>query len=247
MKTCNWCKAEKGEGAFSEGRKVCTDCRNERRRDNRRAREACNPEARAARLQKLKQYASENKDRVRRIKEKWAEENKEKLIALRAAHYRANSEEMRLKAAQWKKDNPERRLENNRRWAALNPEKARDSSRRNKARRLQDPSLLFSERVRNLIGNSLRKQGYTKRSRTHEILGCDFATLAAHLESQFQPGMSWENRGEWHIDHRVPLATAKTEEDVIRLNHYTNLQPLWAADNLAKGARLDWAPPTTGE
>jgi hypothetical protein len=48
--------------------------------------------------------------------------------------------------------------------------------------------------------------------------------------------MSWENRAEWHIDHIVPLATAKCEEDVIKLNHFTNLRPLWAADNLKKNS-----------
>lgn len=107
--------------------------------------------------------------------------------------------------------------------------------------------MALSSRVRCLIYTKLRRGGYTKRSRTYEILGCDFETLAAHLAAKFQPGMSWENRGEWHIDHIVPLATAQTEEDVIRLNHYTNLQPLWAADNLAKGARLDWVPKPTGD
>ena len=49
--------------------------------------------------------------------------------------------------------------------------------------------------------------------------------------------MNWENRGLWHIDHIIPLATAKTEDEIIRLNHYTNLQPLWAIDNLKKGTR----------
>jgi hypothetical protein len=49
--------------------------------------------------------------------------------------------------------------------------------------------------------------------------------------------MTWSNMGEWHIDHIKPLATAKTEKDVYELNHYTNLQPLWAKDNLSKGAK----------
>ena len=53
--------------------------------------------------------------------------------------------------------------------------------------------------------------------------------------------MSWENMGKWHIDHIIPLSTAITEEDVIRLCHYTNLQPLWAEDNLKKSNKLDWS------
>lgn len=50
--------------------------------------------------------------------------------------------------------------------------------------------------------------------------------------------MTWENRGEWHIDHIIPLASASTEEELLALCHYTNLQPLWAFDNLSKGAKI---------
>lgn len=51
--------------------------------------------------------------------------------------------------------------------------------------------------------------------------------------------MSFDNQGEWHLDHIIPLATAETEEEIIRLNHYTNFQPLWAFDNLSKGSKID--------
>jgi hypothetical protein len=50
--------------------------------------------------------------------------------------------------------------------------------------------------------------------------------------------MSWANRGKWHVDHIVPLASAKTIDGIIRLNHYTNLRPLWASDNLKKGTQM---------
>jgi len=63
-----------------------------------------------------------------------------------------------------------------------------------------------------------------------------------HFESLFTNGMCWNNMGQWHIDHIIPLSTAITEEDVIRLCHYTNLQPLWAEDNLKKSNKLDWSP-----
>ncbi len=57
-----------------------------------------------------------------------------------------------------------------------------------------------------------------------------------HIERQFKDGMSWERFDEVHIDHIIPMKTAKTEADVLRLNHYTNLQPLWAHDNMKKHA-----------
>ena len=59
-----------------------------------------------------------------------------------------------------------------------------------------------------------------------------------HLESKFTEEMSFDNYGKWHIDHIIPISSAKTEEDIIRLNHYTNFQPLWAVDNLRKSNKV---------
>jgi hypothetical protein len=55
-----------------------------------------------------------------------------------------------------------------------------------------------------------------------------------HIESKLKNGMSLDNHGKWHLDHIIPLATAKTVEEIIKLNHYTNFQPLWAEENLSK-------------
>jgi len=92
----------------------------------------------------------------------------------------------------------------------------------------------FKNRLRTLIRISITKQGYTKKSKTFKILGCDYNTIIKHLESKFKNGMNLENYGLWHIDHIIPISSAKTEDEVIKLNHYTNLQPLWAIDNLKK-------------
>jgi hypothetical protein len=70
------------------------------------------------------------------------------------------------------------------------------------------------------------------------MLGCDYQTAFKHIESRFKKGMSWDNFGDWHIDHIIPLASAKTEEELIELCHYTNLQPLWAEENLIKGDKI---------
>jgi hypothetical protein len=91
--------------------------------------------------------------------------------------------------------------------------------------------------IRSLIGNSIKKQGYSKTTKTAAILGCDYEFFHLYMEMQFKPGMSWDNHGEWHIDHKTPISWAKTEEEVIKLNHFTNLQPLWASENLSKGNR----------
>jgi hypothetical protein len=89
----------------------------------------------------------------------------------------------------------------------------------------------ISKRIHTILGAG-------KSKRTLEILGADKTTIKLHFESKFVDGMTWENQGKWHIDHIIPISTAITEEDVYRLNHYTNLQPLWAKDNLRKSNKI---------
>jgi hypothetical protein len=101
------------------------------------------------------------------------------------------------------------------------------------------PWLRIRKTLRKRISDMLN--GHQGGSKT---IGCSAENLKAHLEQQFKAGMSWENYGtEWHVDHIIPLAAAEHIEQLERLNHFSNLQPLWAAENLAKGAKLDWTPP----
>lgn len=92
--------------------------------------------------------------------------------------------------------------------------------------------------IRNLIRMSFKNLGHNKKSKTFKILGCTSQEFYCHIESQFLDGMSWDNRRLWHIDHIIPISSAKTEEDIIKLNHYTNLRPLWAIDNIRKSNKL---------
>jgi hypothetical protein len=107
-------------------------------------------------------------------------------------------------------------------------------------RRSNDNLFYASSRIRNLVLKSIQRMGYTKRSKTKEILGIDFNGFKNHIESKFSDGMNWDNRHLWHIDHIIPISSAKSEEEVIKLNHYTNLQPLWAEDNYRKGNKLNY-------
>ena len=77
----------------------------------------------------------------------------------------------------------------------------------------------------------------TKRNKTFEIVGCTPDELKNYLEGLFVDVMSWDNYGlyGWHIDHKIPLSSANTEEELLSLCHFTNLQPMWAQDNLKKG------------
>jgi hypothetical protein len=95
-------------------------------------------------------------------------------------------------------------------------------------------------RLKSILRCGTRRYIQGKKShKTEQILGCTFEELKQHIESQWVDGMSWGNwtQDGWHIDHIIPLASAKTETEIYKLNHYTNLQPLWALDNQSKGAK----------
>ena len=88
--------------------------------------------------------------------------------------------------------------------------------------------------------NKMLRGIYTSQSLI-EYLGCSLNELKQHLEAQFESGMSWENHGEWHINHIIPLASADltNPEELAQVCHYSNLQPLWADENIRKGAQIN--------
>lgn len=101
-----------------------------------------------------------------------------------------------------------------------------------------DNDCLF--KLKELTRSRLRQFINQKSQKTNDLIGCDNITLKKHIESQFREGMSWSNwkLDGWHLDHKIPLASAKTETELYKLCHYTNLQPLWCTDNLSKGAKV---------
>ena len=105
----------------------------------------------------------------------------------------------------------------------------------------KDPKTNISKRVRGNMLQCLKKRGITKGGKTFEILGYTPTDLMNHLESQFVEGMSWDNRGEWHIDHIRPISSfdfdSTDHPDFKECWALSNLQPLWASDNIKKGAK----------
>jgi hypothetical protein len=164
-----------------------------------------------AEKQRLIDIEIENK-RIEKEQQDLIREEKKKMIAYR------KTDEYRIE--QKKKDN-ERRYE---RW---------------KFKFNNDELFALKKRLRTLIRGSFRKSGYTNfKTRTEEIVGISFNEFKVYMESKFVDGMNWGNRDLWHIDHIIPLSTAKSEQELIALSHYTNLQPLWAMDNLKKGNKI---------
>lgn len=165
-------------------------------------------------------YRELNKDVIK----KWYNLNKDYY----KNYYKSNKEKIDNYKLEWEEKNKK-----NRRIYFNNYQKIN-----NKKRRLNDPLFKLSGNIRNLIGQSFRRYAYTKKSKTYQILGCTFEEFKQYLENKFTEGMNWNNIGEWHLDHIYPISLAKDEEELIKLNHYTNFQPLWAVDNLKKGNKI---------
>jgi len=102
--------------------------------------------------------------------------------------------------------------------------------------------IIFKKQIRCLISKSFSRKKYIKELSTKEILGCDFYFLYKHLMQTYKNNYNIEYDGieKVHIDHIIPLATANTKEEVMKLCHYTNLQLLKAKDNIHKSSKLDW-------
>lgn len=97
-----------------------------------------------------------------------------------------------------------------------------------------------AKRISKMYRYALKKINFEKKSRTFEALGYKPEEFVAHIEKQFVKGMSWSNMHKWHIDHIVPISTAKTIEEVIALNQLSNLRPLWSKDNMKKNDNIEF-------
>jgi len=155
---------------------------------------------------------------------RWIKENKDKVIKIGKIWREKNKESIRKRIKDWEKKNHR---------------KIRDRKNKNaKHKRKVDPVYHMINKVRCRLRKYIITLNITKKNRTFDIVGCTPQELKEHLESQFTGGMTWENRSEWHIDHIIPLSTAKTEEELYKLCHYTNPQPLWAEENLKKSNKI---------
>lgn len=137
---------------------------------------------------------------------------------------------------EWRENNPNANSINSKRWRENNPN---SNSKYVKERKRVDNLFRIKYSARSVINTAFRYSGFKKNSRTHIILGCDYEYFLRHIESNFESWMTWENKGlyngelnyGWDIDHIMPVSSGKTEDDMIKLNHYTNLQPLCSKIN----------------
>lgn len=238
MKKCNTCNCEKPYDSFTKEKLAkdgyknkCKECINKAAKEK----YALAPDIR-------KEYEAEwrkkNPDKCKAKIYRWRENNPQQFSEYRKKYYKENRDKV---LEQNKKTYEKHKDKYNARNKKYHKDNHKQLMQKRKERIEASPLLQFKERIRLLTKNSFYRLKHNKTKRTSEILGADWETVKTHIVSQFNDGMTWEDfvSGDIHIDHIKPLASAKTEEELIALCHYTNLQPLWALDNLKKGATFE--------
>ena len=187
-----------------------------------------------------KAYRKANKEKTKAYRKA----NKEKIAEQNKAHYQANKEKIKA----YRKANKEKIMEQRKAHYQANKEKILKQRKGYLSqRRKKDPLFRLTCVYRTSCRRAFASIGQKKNNSSLKLLELEtWQQLAKHLQAQFydhpETGeeMTFDDHGiyGWHIDHIIPISTAKTEEDIIKLCHYTNLQPLWAEENLSKGNKI---------
>lgn len=169
-----------------------------------------------------KKYREQNADTIASRQVAYAKSNKEAIAAYKKEYYQKNKDAFAARKRKWNKDNKEKIAENRRKKYNT------------------DPVFKLEAVLRSRM--CLAIKGESKASSTEALLGCTSEQAIMYIEKQFQDGMSWDNHGMhgWHIDHIAPCSSfdlTKPEQQK-ECFHYTNLQPLWAKDNLRKSNKI---------
>lgn len=154
--------------------------------------------------------------------------NREKVLEYKKNYFKENIDKIRERKKRYRKNNPDKISKQKREYMASNTETVK--------------KIKLATRMRARIHQALK--GNSKSASSTELLGCDIDFFKKHLESMFKDGMTWDNHGcdGWHIDHIIPCASfdLSDPEEQKKCFHYTNLQPLWAHENILKSDKLDW-------
>lgn len=210
-----------------------------------------------------RKYSRVNRDKAKADLERWKSENPDKVqamadrkVAKDRDRYKSDPEfrekrraESRDRQKRKRDSDPEfvrMQREATKKWIKENPDWARDYGKKKRDRLKDCPQAKIMASIRRRVNQAL--QGRTKSKATPELIGATIDVARAHIEAQFRDGMTWDNWGrgwhgarEWHLDHVRPLASfdLTDPEQLQEACHYTNLQPLWAKENLSKGSSYE--------
>jgi len=176
-----------------------------------------------------KKMYEKNKEKILARKKEYHKENREKILKQKEVYRNdpENKEVIKEYLEKYRKEHPEI----NKEWRNNNKEKLAELQ---KNYRENNPHIIA---WRSVLHSTLRRLGTTKEGHTIDILGYSALELHDHLQSLFRPGMSWDNHGEWDIDHMRPVTKFSPDTPIKEVCSLENLQPLWKEENLSKGNR----------
>lgn len=249
MKTCNSCKKHQSIDNFNKDKtrhdglqKACRDCEKKRyiKRQARNGKTAypvkSKPKKTPAGYRKCRRCKSVH-HRDHYIKSGSLVANCEQCIDYykSAGFLEIKRNRLRVAALKHRNNNLEEARENNRKWQKNNRGYFKN-------KRKNDPFYSISMSLRDMLNRVLKITGERKTTKTEIILGYSAKDLKLHIEDLFVDGMSWSNREEWHIDHIKPVSRFISDgvTDPAIINALSNLQPLWALDNLKKGNKYPY-------
>lgn len=197
------------------------------------------------------EYRKNNKEKLKAAYHKMIEQRP----TFWADYYAKHRSTELIRVATWSKKNAEKKSEMYREWYVANPDyhpawrdknrdKVKERGKRSHQKRMSSAKCRLEASIRTGVSKGIANGSKASR-RTFDLLGYTVDQLMRHLERRFQPGMSWDNYGEWHIDHIIPLSAHnyETPDDIDFKKAWAlkNLQPLWAKENIRKHARIDGA------
>jgi hypothetical protein len=186
--------------------------------------------------QGIKRYQKANHDHILEVRRKYDAKHREEIAERRRKEYAEDPGKFLARCLKYSEKNRERARERSREWRLKNP--GRHNILKNEWQKRRDRDNPGYRVPWSAVSRMIQEK--TASVRTRQLIGCSPGFLRNHLESLFKPGMTWENYGEWHVDHIVPISWFPFKKDsslVFVASHWTNLQPLWATENLAKGNR----------
>jgi hypothetical protein len=225
--------------------KICSKCKEEKELSeftkHPQTNDGLQCQCKQCRKNEKQNYYLKNKEHINKKSNKYREDNREQLLIYQKKYREKNKVTLNKKKRQKYEESPEIFYLRTKLYIENNKEKVNKYKNQYNKKKKKE-SVLY--RLRSLMRDRLNKytkyKSINKNNTTFEIIGCTPQFLKEHLENQFVDNMNWDNQGlfGWHIDHIIPLSSAKTEEELYKLCNYSNLQPLWAEDNLKKGNKI---------
>jgi len=185
-----------------------------------------------------KEYRRKNKDKIRQKEKEWIDKNRNKILGYKKKWYQKYHKEILKYHSEYYIKNKIRLLSEMKKYQKkIRPIRTVYENKYRRAREKRDPTYLLGRRLKSRARIAFTRRGKQKTVSISNLLGCSYEEARMFIEKKFEQGMSWNNYGKWHIDHIRPLNSFDLTniEEQKKAFHYTNLQPLWAKDNLIKG------------